>query len=64
MTTENKRYMISVNKDLEKQMLRIKKEQYYDKPNSDMTRDLLRLGINAYNADKIREDKKSKKGEK
>ena len=45
MPTEKKRLTIVMDEDLEESLAKAKKEKFYDRTNSDMARELLKLGL-------------------
>lgn len=45
--TKNKRCIVTIDDDTLEALKKIKKEQYFDKPHSELYRDLFRLGIAA-----------------
>lgn len=47
MSTEFKRFTVSVTPELEKELDRVKKERYYNQPQSQMVRDLIARGLAA-----------------
>jgi len=47
MSTTNKRFTISVTKDIFDRLNAVKKEQYYDKSQSEMVRDAIEKGLKA-----------------
>ena len=49
MATNMNRIMISVPTDLEAEIERLKKTTYYDRPYSEIYRDLIRLGMEKMN---------------
>lgn len=49
MATNMNRIMISVPTDIEAEIERLKKTTYYDRPYSEIYRDLIRLGIEKMN---------------
>lgn len=46
----SKRVMFCINKKQEEQLKMIKKNEYYDKTSAEMMRDIIELGLAAYNA--------------
>ncbi len=46
----SKRVMFCINKKQEEQLKVIKKNEYYDKTSAEMMRDIIELGLAAYNA--------------
>ena len=51
MATNMNRIMISVPTDIEAEIERLKKTTYYDRPYSEIYRDLIRLGMEKMNED-------------
>lgn len=49
MATNMNRIMISVPADIEAEIKRLKKTTYYDRPYSEIYRDLIRLGMEKMN---------------
>lgn len=49
MPTNMNRIMISVPKDIEEEIQQLKKTTYFDRPYSDIYRDLIRLGVEKMN---------------
>ena len=47
MSTEFKRFTVSVTPELEKKLDKAKKERYYNQPQSQMVRDLIARGLAA-----------------
>ena len=57
MATNMNRIMISVPTDIEAEIERLKKTTYYDRPYSEIYRDLIRLGMEKMNEEKKRSEK-------
>lgn len=51
MATLNKRFMVSLDDELEREFDSLKKELFYDKPMSEMARYLFRLAFEAIRRD-------------
>lgn len=49
MATNMNRIQISIPKDIEEEIQRLKKTAYYDRPYSEIYRDLIRLGMEKMN---------------
>lgn len=49
MPTNMNRIMISVPNDIEEEIQQLKKTTYFDRPYSDIYRDLIRLGVEKMN---------------
>lgn len=45
MSTEFKRFTVSATPELEKELDKVKKERYYNQPQSQMVRDLIARGL-------------------
>lgn len=58
MATNMKRLMISIPADIENEINNIKQKEYYNKPYSELYRQIIRLGL-----DKMRESQSQKKYE-
>ncbi len=52
MATDMKRFTISVTRDIEQGLNKLKKEQFYDKAQSEMVRYLIKLGLNSISTTK------------
>jgi len=57
MATNMNRIMISVPKDIEEEIQQLKKTTYFDRPYSEIYRDLIRLGMEKMNEEKKRSEK-------
>jgi len=57
MATNMNRIMISVPKDIEEETQQLKKTTYFDRPYSEIYRDLIRLGMEKMNEEKKRSEK-------
>lgn len=57
MATNMNRIMISVPTDIEAEIERLKKTTYYDRPYSEIYRDLIRLGMEKMNEETKRSEK-------
>ena len=58
MATNMNRIMISVPTDIEAEIERLKKTTYYDRPYSEIYRDLIRLGMEKMNEETKGSEKK------
>lgn len=45
--TKQKRFMLTVPDDIANKLIELKKTLYFDKPHSELYRDLVRLGVQA-----------------
>lgn len=52
MPTKDKRFMLTVPEDIEADAAVVKRELFYDKPYSEMYRQLIRMGLDALKAEK------------
>lgn len=57
MATNMNRIMISVPKDIEEEIQQLKKTTYFDRPYSEIYRDLIRLGMEKMNEETKRSEK-------
>lgn len=48
MSTEFKRFTISLTPELEQELDRVKQEKYYNRPQSQMVRDLIARGLESF----------------
>lgn len=58
MSTQKRRFMLTVTADIEEEAAIAKREQFYDKPYSEMYRYLIRLGLDSLKAEKKEKKKK------
>ena len=56
MTTTGIRFTLTVPDDLAKKAAQLKKENYYDKPYAEMYRQLIQLGMDTLEAEKLKTD--------
>lgn len=52
MSTKNKRFMLTVPDDIEVDAAEVKRDLFYDKPYSEMYRQLIRMGLDSLKAAK------------
>lgn len=52
MPAKNKRFMLTVPDDIEVDVAQIKRDLFYDKPYSEMYRQLIRIGLDSLKARK------------
>ena len=52
MSTKNKRFMLTVPDDIEVDVAEVKRDLFYDKPYSEMYRQLIRMGLDSLKATK------------
>lgn len=52
MSTKNKRFMLTVPDDIEVDAAEVKRDLFYDKPYSEMYRQLIRIGLDSLKAAK------------
>ncbi|MCI8810088.1 MAG: hypothetical protein HFF84_08160 [Oscillibacter sp.] len=52
MPAKNKRFMLTVPDDIEVDVAQIKRDLFYDKPYSEMYRQLIRIGLDSLKATK------------
>lgn len=58
MSTDFKRFTVSVSPDMEQRLDKIKQEKYYNRSQSQMVRDLIDRGLAAIQQEKADETKK------
>ncbi len=61
MSTDMKRFTISITPDIEQGLNKLKKEQFYDKAQSEMVRYLIKLGLNFVSSEQIKHQNKQGK---
>ncbi len=52
MSTKNKRFMLTLPDDIEVDAAEVKRDLFYDKPYSEMYRQLIRMGLDSLKAAK------------
>lgn len=61
MSTKNKRFMLTVPDDIESDAAEVKKDLYYNKPYSEMYRQLIRKGLDALKQENAAKEKEHEK---